>query len=215
VVVADDDADPALVAGDLLAQAEHDVDALPILITTSMRMAEEIDRELGEQLADLPTSEVAAVALENGFCVVVDSLSQATAVSDSLAPEHVALHVNEPRALAMQLREYGSLFIGPGSAEAFADYGAGPNHVLPTGGGPRYQSGLSVMTFLKASTWLAIDRPDYLVEDTARLARLEGLEGHARAALARSRQTELRQGRSPVSAAPRDASTPPPTGRPR
>jgi phosphoribosyl-ATP pyrophosphohydrolase/phosphoribosyl-AMP cyclohydrolase/histidinol dehydrogenase len=215
VVVADDDADPALAAGDLLAQAEHDVDALPILITTSMRMAEEIDRELGEQLADLPTSEVAAVALENGFCVVVDSLSQATAVSDSLAPEHVALHVNEPRALAMQLREYGSLFIGPGSAEAFADYGAGPNHVLPTGGGPRYQSGLSVMTFLKASTWLAIDRPDYLVEDTARLARLEGLEGHARAALARSRQTELRQGRSPVSAAPRDASTPPPTGRPR
>lgn len=87
----------------------------------------------------------------------------------------------------MQVRNYGSIFVGRSSAEAFADYGAGPNHVLPTGGGARYSGGLSVLTFLKASTWLAVDHPEDLIEDTARLARLEGLEAHARAALGRSR----------------------------
>jgi phosphoribosyl-ATP pyrophosphohydrolase/phosphoribosyl-AMP cyclohydrolase/histidinol dehydrogenase len=133
---------------------------------------------------------VARAAIANGACVLVPSLARAVDVSDSLAPEHLALHVDDPRALALQLRSYGSMFIGSSSAEAFADYGAGPNHVLPTGGGARYQAGLSVFTFLKPATWLAVDDPQPLVQDTARLARLEGLEAHARAALARSR-TEI------------------------
>jgi histidinol dehydrogenase len=187
LVVADHTADPAVVAADLLAQAEHDVEAVPSLVATSEALAEQVDDELARQLTDLPTVDTARAALENGVCVVVEDMQQAASVSDSLAPEHLALHVADPRALAMLVRSYGALFVGGLAAEAFADYGAGPNHVLPTGGGARFQAGLSVMTFLKPSTWLAIDRPDELVEDTARLARLEGLEAHARAALARSR----------------------------
>jgi len=187
LVVADGSADPVLVAADLLAQAEHDVDAVPSLITTSEELADAVDEELTHQLADLPTADVARQALGNGVCVVVETLRHAALVSDSMAPEHLALHVEDPRAVALQLTSYGSLFVGGSAAEAFADYGAGPNHVLPTGGGPRFSGGLSVMTFLKASTWLSIDRPGDLADDTARLARLEGLEAHARSALARSR----------------------------
>jgi histidinol dehydrogenase len=187
LVIADDSADSAMVAADLLAQAEHDVDAIPMLVTTSSDLADRVDLELSAQLADLPTADVARAALSNGVCVVVESLSRAAGVSDALAPEHLAIHAADPRAVAMQVRNYGSIFVGRSSAEAFADYGAGPNHVLPTGGGARYSSGLSVLTFLKASTWLAVDHPEDLIEDTARLARLEGLEAHARAALGRSR----------------------------
>lgn len=187
LVIADEHADATLVAADLLAQAEHDADAIPALITTSEEMASKVDEAIEAQLADLPSAEVARSALSNGACVVVDSITRAAGVSDNLAPEHLAIHASDPRAVAMQVRNYGSIFIGGTAAEAFADYGAGPNHVLPTGGGARYAGGLSVMTFLKASTWLAIDSPDALIEDTARLARLEGLEAHARAALSRSR----------------------------
>jgi phosphoribosyl-ATP pyrophosphohydrolase/phosphoribosyl-AMP cyclohydrolase/histidinol dehydrogenase len=215
VVIADADADPALVAIDLLTQAEHDIDAVPALITTSSALADEVDNQLEALLADLPTVDVATMALRNGFCVLVSSLQQAAAVSDSMAPAHVAIHVVDPRSVAMALRDYGSLYVGPSSAGAFEDYGAGPNHVLPTGGGSRFQSGLSVMTFLKASTWLSIDRPDDLIEDTAHLARLEGLESHALAAEARGRPTEVKPGRSPVSAATRGWSSPPPTGSAR
>jgi phosphoribosyl-ATP pyrophosphohydrolase/phosphoribosyl-AMP cyclohydrolase/histidinol dehydrogenase len=187
LVIADDAADPALVAADLLAQAEHDLMAVPSLITTSPGIADAVDEELSAQLEDLPTADVARAALGNGVCVIVDTLRQAAVVADALAPEHLALHVGDPRGVAMQLTSYGSLFLGGMAAEAFADYGAGPNHVLPTGGGSRFSAGLSVMTFLRASTWLSIDRPAELAEDTARLARFEGLEAHARAALSRSR----------------------------
>ena len=188
LVVADETADPAVVAADLLAQAEHDVDAVPSLVSMSDALAEQVETELESQLADLPTAETARAALENGVCVLVEDMQQAASVSNALAPEHLALHVADPRALAMVVQSYGSLFVGGSAAEAFADYGAGPNHVLPTGGGARFQAGLSVMTFLKPSTWLAIDRPGDLIDDTARLARLEGLEAHARAALKRSRE---------------------------
>ncbi|HZD24439.1 MAG TPA: histidinol dehydrogenase [Acidimicrobiia bacterium] len=187
LVIADENADPVLVAADLLAQAEHDVDAIPALITTSEEMASKVDQQLESQLADLPSADVVRAALANGACVIVENLTRAAGVSDTLAPEHLAIHASDPRAVAMQVRNYGSIFVGGGAAEAFADYGAGPNHVLPTGGGARFAGGLSILTYLKASTWLAIDSPDPLIEDTARLARLEGLEAHARAALARSR----------------------------
>jgi phosphoribosyl-ATP pyrophosphohydrolase/phosphoribosyl-AMP cyclohydrolase/histidinol dehydrogenase len=187
LVIADDTADPSLVAADLLAQAEHDVDAVPTLVTPSERLAGAVDEALASQLVDLPTAEVAEAALTNGLCVLVRDLRHAAEVSDSLAPEHLALHLKDPRGIALQVRNYGTLFVGAGSAEAFADYGVGPNHVLPTGGGARFAAGLSVFTFLKPATWLSVDRPDLLIEDTARLARLEGLEAHARAALARGR----------------------------
>jgi phosphoribosyl-ATP pyrophosphohydrolase/phosphoribosyl-AMP cyclohydrolase/histidinol dehydrogenase len=182
LVIADETADPELVGADLLAQAEHDDDAVPMLITTSESLADEVDQAIGRQLEDLPTSGTASRALENGFCLIVESLEDAVSMSDRIAPEHLALHVDEATPLVDQLDSYGSLFVGSGTAEAFADYGVGPNHVLPTGGGARYQSGLSVLTFLRSPTWAALNDPEPLVDDTMLLARLEGLEAHARAA---------------------------------
>jgi phosphoribosyl-ATP pyrophosphohydrolase/phosphoribosyl-AMP cyclohydrolase/histidinol dehydrogenase len=182
LVIADDDADPDLVAADLLAQAEHDVDAVPILISTSRDLVDRVEAAIDDQLADLPTSETAGAAMRNGFAMVVGSMIEAGAVSDQLAPEHLALHVEEPDQLVETLRSYGSVFVGSRSAETFADYGVGPNHVLPTGGGARFQSGLSVLTFLRSPTWSRLEEPGALVDDTVHLARLEGLEAHARAA---------------------------------
>lgn len=186
LVIADDSADPALVAADLLAQAEHDPDAVPALITTEEKLAVEVEDELVRQLTDLPTAAVAREALGNGFSVVVGDLSEASLIAEAMAPEHLALHVGEAASFGAGLSSFGSVFFGDVSAEAFADYGAGPNHVLPTAGGARFASGLSVFTFLRAATWLTIDNPRTLMEDTIRLARIEGLEAHARAALARS-----------------------------
>ncbi|MEX1125542.1 MAG: histidinol dehydrogenase [Acidimicrobiia bacterium] len=187
LVIADDSADPELVSADLLAQAEHDDDALPMLITTSQTLADQVGEAIGRQLSDLPTSGTASRALENGFSMVAGSLHEAVSMSNRIAPEHLALHVDNPDELADELRSYGSLFVGSGTAEAFADYGMGPNHVLPTGGGARYQSGLSVLTFLRSPTWSTLDDPGPLVDDTMLLARLEGLEAHARAAQIRRR----------------------------
>lgn len=182
LVIADGEADAELVAADLLAQAEHDPEAVPALVTTSGPLAVAVDDAIGRQLEDLPTSAIAIEALRNGFCLVVDSLDEAVAAADRHAPEHLALHVVDPAPLVAGLGSYGSVFVGGESAETFADYGIGPNHVLPTGGTARFQSGLSVMTFLRSPTWSRLDDPNDLVEDTALLARLEGLEAHARAA---------------------------------
>lgn len=186
VVIADRDADPALVAADLLAQAEHDPMAEPILIATDTALLDSVQLELSQQLQDLPTASVARSALSRGFAVAVDSIEDATSISEHLAPEHLALHVADPDELSKNLSAYGSLFIGDASAEALADYGVGPNHVLPTGGGARFQSGLSVFTFLRTPTWLRIVDASATSQDAALLARLEGLEAHARAALRRS-----------------------------
>jgi histidinol dehydrogenase len=180
VVLADESADAGLVAADLLAQAEHAPDALPVLITTDENLIAKVERELAIQLEDLPTADIAQKALQNGFAVAVPDLGQAVDVCDRLAPEHLQLFLKEPRGTAKRLHNYGALFIG--SAEVFGDYGAGPNHVLPTGGSARHTGGLSALTFLKIHTWLGpIGAPD-LAADAAALARLEGLEAHARAA---------------------------------
>lgn len=181
-VIADDGADPSLVAADLLAQAEHDPQALPMLLVTSARVLDEVQDELRAQLADLPTSGVASAALGRGFAVVVDTIERAAKLCDEIGPEHVALHVYATDRLASAMSSYGSLFIGARSAEALADYGIGPNHVLPTGGGARFQSGLSVFTFLRSPTWIRVDDPRVTAADAALLGRLEGLEAHARAA---------------------------------
>ena len=186
VVMADHNADPSLVAADLLAQAEHDPMAQPILIATDAAPLDAVQRQLSQQLADLPTASVARSALSRGFAVAVDSIEDAISISEHLAPEHLALHVADPEEVSKHLTTYGSMFIGDASAEALADYGVGPNHVLPTGGGARFQSGLSVFTFLRTPTWLRIDDASATASDAAHLARLEGLEAHARAALMRA-----------------------------
>ncbi len=185
VVLADDSADPATVAADLLAQAEHDPDARPILVTTSELLANAVDEALELQLAELPTGAIARVACSEGFTVICVNMEVAVAVCDQLAPEHLEVCTRDAEAVSRNLRHYGGLFIGSRSAEVFGDYGVGPNHVLPTGSTARFTGGLSVLHFLRVRTWLCMDQSDASVEiakDAAQLARMEGLEGHARSA---------------------------------
>ena len=182
VVLADASADAATVAADLLAQAEHDPEALPVLVSLDAALLDAVDAELDRQLATLPTAATAAAAITHGFAVVAPDLETACALCDRLAPEHLQVMVADPGAAAARLHHYGALFLGAGSAEVLGDYGAGPNHVLPTGGTARHTGGLSVLTFLRVRTWLRVDAPAALAADAAALARLEGLEAHARAA---------------------------------
>ena len=184
-VFADDTADPGSVAADLLAQAEHDPDALPVLVTLDPTLPDRVETELTRQLGDLPSAAVARAALANGGAIVVASLDDAIAACDAIAPEHLQLELRNADAVAPRLAHYGALFLGAGAAEVLGDYGTGPNHVLPTGGTARSTGGLSVYTFLRVRTWLRIDdraaaRP--LIEDAIWLGRAEGLEAHARAA---------------------------------
>lgn len=186
VVLADRTADPDWVAADLLAQAEHDPDALPILVTTAGdAFVDRVDRALESRLRDLPTAPIARQALAAGFAVLAPDIVVAAEVCDRLAPEHLEVMTAEPAADARRLHHFGALFVGARSAEVFGDYGAGPNHVLPTGGTARSIGGLSVLTFLRVRTWLALDDAtgaEGMVDDAIRLARVEGLEAHARAA---------------------------------
>ena len=182
VVVGDDESDPADIAADLLAQAEHDPCAVPVLVSIGDRLAVQVGIELERQLQTLPTADIARQALWNGGFCVVDSLDEAVATCNTLAPEHLHLHADVPDA-ALRFRHYGALFVGRHSAETLGDYGAGPNHVLPTSRTSRFAGGLSVLTFLRVRTWLAIDDPTdarELYDDAAWLGRIEGLEGHAR-----------------------------------
>jgi len=188
VVLADESADADTIAADLLAQAEHDPDAVPILVTPDGRLADAVDAALASRLSTLATAATAGAALANGGAVLVPSIEVGIEVCNRLAPEHLEVMTRDPRALAPGLAHYGALFLGAGAAEVLGDYGAGPNHVLPTGGAARFSGGLSVFTFLRVRTWIEIDdlaAAEPLLRDASALARLEGLDGHAAAAAAR------------------------------
>jgi histidinol dehydrogenase/phosphoribosyl-ATP pyrophosphohydrolase len=185
LVIADDTADPRTVAADLLAQAEHDTDAAAVLVSTSRDLIDAIERELAAQLDSLPTAATARAALANGYAILARDLDEAIALADRYAPEHLEVITRDAEAIARRCRHYGAIFIGPGAAEVVGDYGVGPNHTLPTGGTARSGGGLSVLHFLRTRTWLRIDnraQAQDLYRDTTHLARLEGLEGHARSA---------------------------------
>ena len=184
-VVADSTADARRVAADLIAVAEHDLDALPVLVTTEVSLIEAVEKELESALANLPTRETAASAFERGFALLVSDLSEAAEAVDKLAPEHLSLDLEDPAAFATRVQNYGALFLGSNSPEVLGDYGAGPNHVLPTSTSARFSAGLNVFTFLRVQTWLDVgdsDEARTLASDAAALARLEGLEGHGRSA---------------------------------
>lgn len=191
VVLADASADPDRIAADLLGQAEHDPDARPILVTWDPALPARVDAALAAQLATLPTAPVAREAVANGFAVVCADAEEALAVCDRLAPEHLEVLTADASAHAARLRHYGGLFVGAASAEVFGDYGVGPNHVLPTGTAARFSGGLNVLHFCRVRTWLHLEAGDpalaAVVDDAAALARLEGLEGHARSAEDRRR----------------------------
>ena len=188
VILSDGAGDPVLIAADLLAQAEHDPAALPILITTRAELVQRVEAELERQLDDLPTATTARAALRNGFAVVATE-AEALRCCEELAPEHLQLHGGRAPDWERALDRFGALFVNESVTEVFGDYGAGPNHTLPTGGTARFTGGLSVLSFLRRPTWLKLeDGPELesLARDTAALARMEGLEAHARAAELRS-----------------------------
>jgi histidinol dehydrogenase len=180
IVVIAADGNPRWIAADLLAQAEHDVDASAILLTTSRPLAEAVAAEVERQLETLPTASVARPSIEtNGAIVVVETLERAVEISNALAPEHLALHDG---SLLAKIRHAGAVFVGASSPEAAGDYVSGPNHVLPTSGAARLRGGLSAADFVKviAVQELTPKGLEGLTPAIARLARAEGLEAHAR-----------------------------------
>ena len=184
VVIADADADPALCAADLIAQAEHDELASPIFITSSAALAERVAVEVETRLAALPRGPVARTALENqGGAVVVASIEEAVELGSEFAPEHLCILSKDARRLAGLVKHAGGIFLGDGSPEAIGDYTAGPSHVMPTGGAARFASPLSVQDFLKFSTVIDLNADGVfdLGPAGAAIARAEGLVGHARA----------------------------------
>lgn len=185
VIIADANASPALIAADLLAQAEHDVDARPMLIALDEQIIAAVELELHNQIATLAAKDIARAALINGGVLVAATLADAADLCNLLAPEHLQLSMSDPQRIIPHLRHYGALFIGEQSAEVFGDYGAGPNHTLPTGGTARFTGGLSVFHFLKVQTQLQITEPTAampMMQDAVRMAEMEGLSGHAAAA---------------------------------
>ena len=182
IVIIAADGNPAWIAADMLAQAEHDTDASAILLTTSRALAKAVSQEIERQLQTLPTAPVARPSIEqNGAIVILDSLDEAVDISNQLAPEHLSLHDG---SLLKQIRHAGAVFIGPQSPEAAGDYASGPNHVLPTSGAARQRGGLSAADFVKviAVQELSASALAALTPAIMALARAEGLEAHARSA---------------------------------
>jgi len=186
-VIADDSADPAIVASDLVGQAEHGHESPAWLMTTSRRLAEEAMRRVPELIAKLPaTARDAAGAAWRDYGEVVYSASpeEIAQASDRYAPEHLEVHARDLDWWLARLSCYGSLFLGEETTVAFGDKTSGPNHILPTKGAARYSGGLSVHKFLKTVTWQRMTRAANrdIAQVTARISRLEGMEAHARTA---------------------------------
>ncbi len=183
VVVADALNDPEWIAADLLSQAEHDPAAQSILFTDDARFADAVAGAVERQLATLATGPTARSSWEeNGAIVLVPTLAGAMPLCDRLAPEHLALAVADPQALFARVRHAGSVFLGRHAPEAVGDYVGGPNHVLPTGRRARFASGLSVLDFMKRTSFLGLDAAALVAIGPAAvtLAEAEGLPAHAR-----------------------------------
>ena len=190
LVIADDSADPRFTASDLIAQAEHDTIAMPILVGTSDEIIDKTEAEIERQLEDLPRESIARAAFMNrGVAVVVDNTIEAIAVANAAAPEHLCILTRDANDLVDKVTSAGGLFIGEWSAEVMADYVAGPSHVMPTAGTARFSSALSVRNFVRVTPVLTFDDDTFLKlsKDAELLAKLEGLHGHAAASEYRRR----------------------------
>ena len=187
LVVADARADPATVAADLLSQAEHDASAQVLLVTPAAGLIEAVTAQVAAQLATLPRRFIAEASLAEARAILCADLPEAVEIANLYAPEHLSLAVADPEPLIALVRNAGAVFAGHGAAETFGDYLAGSSHVLPTDGAARAWSGVSVHTFLKAIGVQSVtpEAARRLAGPAAALARLEGLEAHARAADAR------------------------------
>jgi sulfopropanediol 3-dehydrogenase len=186
-VIADDSADAAIVASDLVGQAEHGHESPAWLITTSRALADEVMRRVPSLIEALPpTARDAAGAAwrDYGEVILCDSRDDAAAIADRHAPEHLEVHARDLDWWLARLTCYGSLFLGEETTVAFGDKASGPNHILPTKGAARYSGGLSVHKFMKPLTWQRMDRDaaGSIAQVSARISRLEGMEAHARTA---------------------------------
>ena len=189
VIAADASAKPAWVAADLLAQAEHDVLSVPILVAVGKEVAESVSKEIDRQLADLPRRAIAEKAIANqGVAIVVADVQTAVALVNLLAPEHAGLALADARKWAPSITAAGAVFVGHEACEALGDYFAGPSHVLPTGGSARFSSPLGVGDFLKRTSFIDYDLAALRRQAAAIacLAEVEGLAGHGRSVLLRS-----------------------------
>ena len=183
MIIADETANPSFVAADLLAQAEHDSNAAPLLVTNSVTLTEKVKAEIEHQLVNLRTADVAIQAINNnGVIVLVNSIDEAIEVANKKAPEHLELQLNNAEDYVDLLKNYGSLFIGEYSVEAMGDYNSGLNHTLPTNGCARYTGGLSVKDFVKIQTMLRVSKTGLLSigPGAKHFGEIEGLDGHAR-----------------------------------
>jgi histidinol dehydrogenase len=188
IVVADDSANPAWVAADLLAQAEHDPLATAILLTPSRQLAEAVQAEVSRQIESLSRADIIAQSLaDRSGIVLTPDLATAVRLADEFAPEHLCLSVENPGQWADQISSAGGLFLGERSFEVLGDYVAGPSHIMPTGGTARFASPLSVLDFVRTTSLIALDADTAakLSPAAARLAQAEQLTAHAAAASAR------------------------------
>jgi histidinol dehydrogenase len=183
LVIADSSSDPGFIAADLLSQCEHGSDSQAVLVTTSREQAELVIGSVEEQLASLPRRELARLALKESFAIVVSSVREGIDFSNRYGPEHLILHVEDPAKWVPEVQSAGSVFLGPWSPEVAGDYASGTNHTLPTSGGARAFSGVSVDTFLKRITFqeLSLQGLKSLGGTLQKMAGIEGLQGHARA----------------------------------
>ncbi len=182
LVIADETANPAYVAADLLSQAEHDRLASAVLLTTSMELARAVDAEIVRQAGYLSRSDIMEASLRDFGCAIVcDSLEQAISLANEIAPEHLEIVTEDPRAVLPEIRNAGAVFLGEWSPEPLGDYLAGPNHVLPTSGTARFFSPLSVDSFLKTMSIVAYSRDTLapIREQVVAMAEAERLTAHA------------------------------------
>jgi histidinol dehydrogenase len=191
LVLADGSTPPGFAAADLLSQAEHDEMAWPILITPSPKFAQQVEQEVAQMTKTLPRQEIITVCLErHGIIILVRDLAEGMRIVNRIAPEHLELALPDPLRWLGEVQNAGAIFLGPYTPEAVGDYLGGPNHVLPTAGTARFFSPLGVEHFLKRTNILSFSQEALkgVREDVARLARLEGLEAHARAVEVRGKE---------------------------
>jgi histidinol dehydrogenase len=188
LLVADESADPRYVAADMLSQAEHDELAAALCVTTSMSMALKVQKAVEEQLRETKRQAITVKSLEKyGAIIVARGRREVNAIANAIAPEHIELMVRQPQKWARDIHNAGAMFLGPYSAPPLGDYFAGPNHVLPTGGSARFFSPLGTYDFLRRTTIIQAERRALraLAPKIIHLARLEGLDDHARSVEAR------------------------------
>jgi histidinol dehydrogenase len=192
LVIADQSGNAGWIAADLLAQAEHDVNAQSILITDSAALADEVERAVQSQLSTLPRAQIARASWNHfGAVIVVKNLGEAADLANAIAAEHLEIMTSDPESLAAQIRNAGAIFLGPHTPEAIGDYVGGSNHVLPTARSARFSSGLSVLDFMKRTSILKCgpDQLRALGPAAMTLGEAEGLEAHARSVGLRLNQT--------------------------